>query len=143
MWAATLVVTLALLSSAPVLAAPGFSKPFFLAVDAVLLQNGAENVHHPVCYFSKKFNQQQRRYSTIEKETLALVLAVQQFEVYLGAADRILVFSDHDPLKFLHRMRNSNQRLMRWSLILQPFNILIKHIRGTDNVIADALSRVP
>ena len=56
MWAATLVVTLALLSSAPLLAAPGFPKPFFLAVDAVLLQNGAENVHHPVCYFSKKFN---------------------------------------------------------------------------------------
>ena len=140
----------ALLISAPVLAAPDFSTPFFLAVDAsdqgagaVLLQNGAENVHHPVCYFSKKFNHQQRRYSTIEKETLALVLAVQHFEVYLEASDQIVVFSDHDPLKFLHRMRNSNQRLMRWSLILQPFNILIKHIRGTDNVIADALSRVP
>ena len=140
----------ALLVSAPVLAAPDFSKLFFLAVDAsdqgagaVLLQSGAEEVQHPVCYFSRKFNDQQRRYSTIEKETLALVLAVQHFEVYLGALEKVVVYSDHDPLRFLFRMRNANQRLMRWSLILQPFNIEIKHVRGTDNVLADALSRVP
>ena len=72
-----------------------------------------------------------------------LVLAVQHFEVYLGALEKVVVYSDHDPLRFLFRMRNANQRLMRWSLILQPFNIEIKHVRGTDNVLADALSRVP
>lgn len=139
----------ALLISAPVLAAPDFSKPFFLAVDAsdlgagAVLQEGADFVQHPVYYFSKKFNHQQQRYSTIEKETLAVVLAVQHFEVYLGASEKIIVYSDHDPLKFLHRMRNANQRLMRWSLILQPFNIEIKHVRGADNVLADTLSRAP
>lgn len=74
---------------------------------------------------------------------LALVLAVQHFEVYLGASGRTIVYSDHDPLKFLSRMRNANQRLMRWSLILQPFNIEVKHIHGTDNILAEALSRVP
>ena len=94
-----LVVTLALFS-APVLATPDFSTPFFLAViasdqgaGAVLLQDGPENVHHPVFYFSKKFNHKQQRYS-IKKETLALVLAVQHFEVYLGASEQIVVFSD-------------------------------------------------
>ena len=53
----------ALLISAPVLAAPEFTKPFSPEVDAsdqvvgaVLMQDGAENVHHPICYFSKKFN---------------------------------------------------------------------------------------
>lgn len=139
-----------LLVAAPVLSAPDFTKPFSLAVDAcdygvgaVLLQLGADHINHPVSYFSKKFSHPQRSYSTIEKEALALVLAVQHFEVYLGASQCIVVYSDHDPLKFLWRMRNANQRLMRWSLILQPFNLEIKHIRGTDNVVADALSRVP
>lgn len=139
----------ALLTDAPVLSAPNFSKPFSLAVDAcdygagaVLLQRGEDDVDHPVSYFSKKFSPPQRSYSTIEKEALALVLAVQHFEVYLGASLSILVYTDHDPLKFLARMQNSNQRLMRWSLILQPFNLEIRHIRGTDNVVADALSRV-
>lgn len=139
----------ALLSSAPVLTAPKFDEPFQLAVDAseygagaVLLQVGADGVEHPVCYFSKKFNRHQMAYSTVEKEALALVLAVQFFEIYLSSAPApIIVHTDHNPLVFIDRMRNSNQRIMRWSLILQPCPLHIQHIKGVDNVIADALSR--
>ena len=139
----------ALLTHAPVLAAPVFERPFRLAVDAcdagagaVLLQDGDDGVEHPVSYYSKKFNQHQRVYSTAEKEALALVLALRHFEVYVGAScGPTVVFTDHNPLVFLDRMRNTNQRLMRWSLFLQAFNVEIRHIRGRDNVLADALSR--
>ena len=65
---------------------PDFSKPFKLEVDesmvgagAVLLQEDAGGIDHPVCYFSRKFNSCQSRYSTIEQETLALLLALQFF----------------------------------------------------------------
>ena len=54
----------------------------------------------------------------------------------------IFVFTDHNPLTFLHKMSNKNQRLTRWSLLLQEYDIVIQHIKGKDNVIADALSRV-
>lgn len=81
------------LISAPVLAAPDFTRPFKLATDAsdvgvgsVLLQEDDQNVDHPVCYFSKKLNRHQQHYSTVEKEALALILALQHFEVYLEAA---------------------------------------------------------
>lgn len=139
----------ALLACAPVLIAPNFEKSFSLAIDAsacgagaVLLQEDSNQVQRPVSYFSKKFNRHQQVYSTIEKEALALVLAVQHFEVYLGSiAAPIIIYTDHNPLVFLNRMRNRNQRLMRWSLILQPFHLEIKHIQGKDNVIADTLSR--
>lgn len=139
-----------LLANAPVLTAPNFEKPFLLAVDAsafgagaVLLQEDDKGVEHPVSYFSKKFNCHQQVYSTVEKEALALVLAVQHFEVYLSSVcGPIVIYTDHNPLTFLDRMRGKNQRIMRWSLILQPFSLLIKHIRGKDNLIADALSRV-
>ena len=40
------------------------------------------------------------------------------------------------------KIRKKNQRLTRWGLILQEYNPIIKHIKGKDNVIADALSRV-
>lgn len=81
-------------------------------------------------------------YSTIEKEALALLLALQHFEVYIGSSSiPVQVFTDHNPLVFLSQMQNSNQRLMRWSLLLQDFNLQIKHKKGTENVIADALSR--
>ena len=76
----------AILKSAPVLLAPDFDKCFKLAVDAsdvgigaVLLQEDNNGIDHPVCYFSKKFNKHQKNYSTIEKECLALILAIQQF----------------------------------------------------------------
>ena len=139
----------ALLTTAPVLAAPNFTVPFVLAVDAsdvgagaVLMQGGKDGLEHPVCFFSRKFNCLQRAYSTTEKEALALVLALQHFEVYVGgAAHPVTVYTDHNPLTFLDRMRNHNQRLMRWCLILQAFNVNIKHIRGRENVVADALSR--
>ena len=79
----------AILKSAPVLLAPDFDKCFKLAVDAsdvgfrtVLLQEDNNGIDHPVCYFSKKFNKHQKNYFTTEKECLALILAIQQFEVY-------------------------------------------------------------
>ena len=138
-----------LLCHAPVLSAPDCSRPFKLEVDAsgvgagaVLLQDDDAGVSHPVSYFSRKFNKHQLAYSTIEKETLSLLLALQHFEVYLGSSSLpVMVFTDHNPLVFLSRMYNHNQRLMRWALMVQDFNLEIRHKKGSDNVFADALSR--
>ncbi|KAL6486740.1 hypothetical protein MHYP_G00061320 [Metynnis hypsauchen] len=138
-----------LLCSSPVLAAPNFARAFKLEVDAsctgagaVLLQEDSRGIDHPVCYFSKKFAKHQLAYSTIEKEALALLLALQHFEVYLGSSsDPVFVFTDHNPLTFLHRMSNSNRRLMRWSLIVQGFILTIRHKKGSENIVADTLSR--
>ena len=140
----------AILESAPVVAAPNFDSQFKLAVDAsdvaaggVLLQESQDGVDHPVCYFSRKFNKNQRNYSTIEKECLALILALQHFEIYVTASSLpIIVFTDHNPLKFIHKMKDKNQRLLRWSLTLQGYNLDIRHIKGKDNLIADCLSRI-
>ena len=80
-----------ILVNQPVLMAADFSKPFKIATDAsdvgvgaVLLQEDEEGVEHPVVYFSKKLNKHQRVYSTIEKEALSLILAVEHFEVYMS-----------------------------------------------------------
>ncbi len=116
-----------LLCNAPVLAAPDFSRPFKLEVDAsgtgagaVLLQEDDQGIDHPVCFYSKKFNHHQVNYSTIEKEALALLLALQHFEVYVGSSSQpVDVYTDHNPLIFLQQMSNKNHRLMRWSLICQ------------------------
>lgn len=133
----------------PVLQAPDFCKPFKLACDAsdvgagaVLLQEDNTGVHHPVSYFSKKFQTAQKNYSVIEKELLSLILALQHFEVYLCSGSVITVYTDHHPLKFLNKFKHKNQRLTRWSLFLQEYNLDVQHIRGQDNVLADCLSRI-
>ena len=138
-----------MLQSAPVLTAPDFKSSFKLAVDASDVAAGAmllqedDGVERPVCYFSKKCNKSQRNYSTTEKECLALVLALQHFEVYVTSSSLpIVVYSDHNPLVFIHKMKDKNQRLLRWSLMLQEYVLEIRHIKGKDNVIADCLSRV-
>ena len=139
----------ALLLNAPVLAAPDFSVPFKLMVDAsdigagvILIQESSDGLDHPVCYYSKKFNKCQKNYSTIEKELLAIILGLQHFEAYISPSSySVVIYSDHNPLTFLSRIRNSNQRLLRWSLFLQEYDLQIKHIKGRDNIVADALSR--
>lgn len=111
---------------------------------AVLLQAGEEGIYCPVSYFSKKFNSYQLNYSVVEKEALALIWALKHFEVYVGSvSDPLVVYTDHNPLVYLHSLRCPNQRLTRWCLFLQSYALDIRHIRGTDNVVADALSRAP
>lgn len=118
-------VAKSILCSAPALVAPNFSCPFKLEMDAsatgagaVLLQNSHDNVNHPVCYFSAKFKRHRLNYSTIEKETLAMVLALQFFEVYIGSSS-LLVTIYMIMLVFLNQMYNHNERMMRWALLAQ------------------------
>ena len=127
---------------------PDFTKPFVLQVDAseiaagaVLLQKDKEGVLHPVSYASTKFKPYQKQYSTIEKEAVALLMALEKFEVYIDNNRKVVVYSDHNPLQFVKNFRNKNVRLMRWALALQRFNIEIRHIKGSLNLIADNLSR--
>ena len=140
-----------LLCAAPVLAAPHMDELFKLQVDAsqvgagaVLLQADELGIDKPVSFFSKKFNTHQLNYSVIEKEALALVWALVHFEVYImSGLSPLIVYTDHNPLTFLNSLKCPNQRLVRWSLFLQGYTLDIRHIRGKDNVVADALSRAP
>ena len=87
------------LATQPILRPPDFGQPFSLAVDAsdvaigaVLIQD-VDGIEHPICYYSKKLDCHQRRYSTVEKETLGLILAVLTFSVYFGSAP-VRVYTD-------------------------------------------------
>ena len=112
-----------------------------VGVGAMLVQSDDEGIKHPVAYYSKKLNTSQRKYSTIEKETFGLILALSHFEVYLsGSNSPIKVFTDHNPLVFIHRYKSTNQRLMRWSLVLQEWDLNVQHIPGKENVVPDVLS---
>ena len=137
-----------LLTSLPVLRAPDFSKPFVVQVDASDRGVGAElkqefDGHlHPVAYMSSKLKKHQQSYSTIEKECLAIILALEKFDVYLVPNGNVItIYSDHNPLTFLKTMYGKNARLTRWALALQPYNVNIEHVKGQDNLVADYLSR--
>ncbi|XP_064189961.1 uncharacterized protein LOC135253984 [Anguilla rostrata] len=106
---------------------------------AVLTQQ-VEGVDRPVLYISRKLSQREAKYSTVEKECLAIRWAVGALRYYLLGRPFTLC-SDHAPLQWLHRMKDTNARITRWYLALQPFNFNVIHRPGARMVVADFLSR--
>ncbi|XP_076047311.1 uncharacterized protein LOC143028834 [Oratosquilla oratoria] len=114
-----------LLCTAPVLQAPDFLKPFSLYCDAsnigvgaVLLQ-AKDTVDHPMSYFSRKLNVAQKKYSTIEKEFLFIILALKHFDVYIPVGANVTVFIDRHPLKCIQKFKEKNLRLTRYKKVYQ------------------------
>lgn len=133
-------------SSQPVLRLPDVNLPFVVRTDgsgfgigAVLLQY-YDNTPFPVSYASRKLTTSEVKFSTVERECLAIVFAIQKFSVYL-LGKPFLLEVDHRPLVYLNKMKNLNSRLARWSLCLQPYNYTIVYLPGSENVGADYLSR--
>lgn len=135
------------LTTSPVLIYPDFKQTFIVTTDASDYAVGAVisqgNIPHdrPIQYFSKTLGPAQSNYSVIEKELLAIVWAIENFRHYLYGRE-FLVITDHKPLIFLFGTKNINSRLHRWKLTLMEYQFKIMHRNGTQNVVADALSRI-
>ena len=135
------------LTSPPVLRLPNPDLIFVLRTDAssrgigaVLLQYYSD-CPHPVAYASRKLLDRETRYSTIERECLAIVFAVNRFDFYLRGKEFILEV-DRKPLLYLSTFKGKNDRLLRWALSLQAYKFQIVHVAGKDNLGADLLSRI-
>ncbi|XP_071501873.1 uncharacterized protein [Diadema antillarum] len=135
------------IANAPILHLPDVDRTFFLRTDAsengigaVLLQE-FDDEKFPVAFASKKLLDRERRYSTIERECLAVIWAVQKFEPYLYGKEFVLEV-DHEPLLAMRRGKLANGRVMQWALALQPFRYRIEAIKGKENVGADYMSRI-
>jgi hypothetical protein len=81
----------------------------------------------------------QVNYTTTEKELLAVVFALDKFRSYL-LGSKVIIYSDHAALRHLLAKKETKPRLIRWILLLQEFDIVIRDKKGTENVVADHLS---
>ena len=135
-----------ILSTSPVLLLPRLDQQFIVRTDAssvglgaVLLQE-SDDILHPVCYASRKLLDRERNYSTIERECLAIVWAMQKFSRFLYGTHFVLQ-TDHRPLTYLKTSQFKNSRIMRWALSLQEYAFVVEPVAGSNNVVADLLSR--
>ena len=122
------------------------TKPIVVQTDAsgqglgaVLLLNKA-----PVVFASRSLTETEKRYSQIEREMLGIVFGLTKFKSYLFGT-KFSLMTDHKPIVqlFSKPIDSLSNRLQRWLVAIQHFACDVCHIKGTDNVLADALSRNP
>ncbi|GJU76969.1 reverse transcriptase domain-containing protein [Tanacetum coccineum] len=119
------------LTEAPILVAHDWDLPFELMCDAsdfaigsVLGQRKTKHFQ-PIHYASKTMTDTQAHYTMTEKELLAVVYAFKKFQSYLVLSKSIM-YTDHLDLQYLFAKQDAKPRLLRWVLLLQEFDIIIR-----------------
>ncbi|CAN6562575.1 unnamed protein product [Malus baccata var. baccata] len=136
-----------MLTSAPIIRPPDWSIPFELMCDAsdyalgAVLGQRKDKQPHVIYYASRTLNNAQLNYSTTEKELLAVVFALDKFRSYL-LGTKVIIYTDHAALKYLLTKKEAKPKLIRWMLLFQEFDIEIRDKKGSENVVADHLSRL-
>lgn len=130
-----------------VLAFPDFEQLFYVTTDAsdtaigAMLSQGELPNDRPLYFHSRTLTDIEKRYSTIQKELLAIVEAVKVFRVYLYGGFFILI-TDHKALCYLFNMKDCGSKLFRQRLELLDYNFKVIYRPGAQNQVADALSRI-
>ena len=106
----------------------------------MLLQriDGGERV---IAYASRKLLPRESRYSTIERELLAVTFGLSKYDTYVYGKE-ILLETDHRPLLYLKSLADKNTRVARWAMLISRYDIKTSHLPGKLNTVADALSRL-
>jgi hypothetical protein len=131
-----------LLTSAPILKIVDLSKDYVVCMDAckeglggVLSQEGSV-----IFYESRKLKEHEKNYATHDLELAAVVHALRKWRHYLmGKKFKLRI--DHNGLKYLFDQPILNSRQIRWLEFLCKYDFDIRHIKGKDNKVVDALSR--
>ncbi|XP_059302275.1 uncharacterized protein LOC132054249 [Lycium ferocissimum] len=135
------------LTTAPIIVTPDWSLPFELMCDASgfmvgpVLGQRHNKIMHLIYYASRTLNAAHMNYTVTEQELLAIVYAFENFRSYL-LGSKVVVYTDHAVLRYLMEKKEAKPRLIRWVLLLQEFDFEVKDRKGSENQVADHLSRL-
>ena len=139
----------------PVLKYADTSKPYTLYTDAskygwagiltqphiTTIDGKSTTTDHPVVFVSGLFRGSQLNWAALTKEAFAIYMSVKKLSFYLTDA-QILLRSDHKPLEKFLLKNMLNSKVNNWAMELEAFNIQFDYIKGSNNILADTLSRL-
>lgn len=136
------------LADAALLSYPSNFAPLAITADAsdtavgAVLEEFTNNSWHPMAFFSKKLKKAERRYSTFDRELLAIYLAIKHFR-HLVEGRSFHVYTDHKPLtgSIFSSNKDTSPRQTRHLCFISEFTTDIRFLPGKQNLAADALSR--
>ena len=137
-------------TTAPVLIPADFTKPFRLETDASKKGLGAvltqkveqDKKYHPVAFGSSVLKRSQQNYHSSKLEFFALYWAItQRFKDYLRHGKPFLVRTDNNPLTYVMTTAKLDATGHRWVTELANYKFSLEYVKGSDNVVADCLSR--
>ena len=130
-----------------ILSLPNFDLPFILETDAsdycigAALMQKIEGKECPIAFYSRAMTVAEKNYDTSQKELLAIVKALEHFKQFLYGKE-FIIKTYHQPLTAIKTKAKSSIRLGRWLNVLADYSFKIEHKKGTDNILADALSKL-
>ncbi|ETV73078.1 hypothetical protein H257_12114 [Aphanomyces astaci] len=113
------------------------------AIGCCLMQRDDSGRDRPVSFQSRQLHKSEKNYPVHDLELLAMYYALKKFRVYLLGSEEFVVFTDHASLRTAVHSPHLSQRMQRWLSFFSEFNMKVEYKPGRDNVVADALSRLP
>jgi len=106
------------------------------------LHQVVDGVSSPLCFFSRKLSEVEQRYSTFDRELLAIYSSLKKWKDFV-AGTQLTIFTDHKPL--IGAIKSGKARLsdrqQRQLSFINEMTVDVIHIAGRDNIVADTLSR--
>ena len=137
-----------LLTNAPILHLPDFSRPFVIATDAsltgigaVLMQLNDKNEKNYISFQNRALSASERNYSATKRELLAIIFALKKFHYYIYGT-QFQLLTDHKALTFIFTQKQTNAMILSWLETLLSYTFTIKHLPGVQNILPDHLSHV-
>lgn len=137
------------LTNKPILTFPDYDKPFHIFTDASAVAQGAalmqtvgedEKDFAAIAFISRTLADTETRWPAVHTELGAIIFALRQFRPYV-CMSKIILHSDHKPLRYILAKSKINDQIGRWLVELQQYDISIVHIDGKKNMVAGCLSR--
>jgi len=99
------------------------------------------DVLRPVAFFSKKHSPAECNYPIYDKELLAIIRCLEEWEAELKSVGQFTILTDHKNLEYFTTVRKLSERQMRWQLVLSKFDPVIQYRPGKEGGLPDALTR--